>query len=283
MSRTDMYRRAFIGTSLAGAGTFLINKLIRHDGLSLTWHDDFSGAAGASPGAVWSSVVNGDGGGNHELQYYIPRENVLDGRGNLVVSAHRDNGNYHAWYGPSQFTSGKLWTRQRLAFRYGSLEVKASIPCAGQPGAWPAIWLLGTNLDNVGWPRCGEIDLLESFGLNADPRQVSAAAHWLGGSASNMYELPAGNDATDFHTYTLDWRPEYLSFSVDSNEYFVLKKKQVGASWPFDQPFFLILNLAVGGTMGGSVPATAAFPYVMKVDSVTLYGGELYTATGPVG
>lgn len=227
--------------------------------------------------------MNGNGGGNRELQYYIPQANALDGQSDLVVSAHRDNGTFKAWYGPSQFTSGKLWTRQRLAFRYGSLQVRASFPCAGQPGAWPAIWLLGTNLDEVGWPQCGEIDMVESFGRNADPRQVSAAAHWLGGSASKLHELPVGNDATNFHTYTLDWRPGNLDFGVDGDIYFTLSKKQAGASWPFEQPFFLILNLAVGGTMGGSVPATAAFPYIMKVDSITLSGGELYTITGSAG
>lgn len=227
--------------------------------------------------------MNGDGGGNRELQYYIPQANTLDGRGNLVISAHRDNGTYKAWYGPSQFTSGQLWTQHKMAFRYGSLQVRASFPCAGQPGAWPAIWLLGTNFDDVGWPRCGEIDMMESFGRNADPRQVSAAAHWLGGAASNLHELPVRNDARNLHTYTLDWRPGYLGFGVDGDTYFSLSKKQVGASWPFEQPFFLILNLAVGGTLGGSVPATAAFPYGMIINSIALYGGELYTDAGPAG
>lgn len=283
MSRTDMYRRTFLGTSLAATGVFMATKLIKHDGSSLTWRDNFSGPAGSSPGPAWSSVVNGGGGGNSELQYYIPQANALDGHGDLEISAQRNNGAYKAWYGPSQFTSGKLWTRQKLAFRYGTLQVRASFPCAGQPGAWPAVWMLGTNLAAVGWPRCGEIDIMESFGRNADPRQVSAAAHWLGGSASNLHELPAGNNAAKLHTYTLDWLPGSLSFSVDGDEYLTLSKKQVGASWPFEQPFFLILNLAIGGTMGGSVPATAAFPYVMKVHSVSLYGGELYTASGSTG
>jgi beta-glucanase (GH16 family) len=280
MSRTDMYRRTILGTSLAATGAFMVTKLIGHDGPPLTWQDDFSGAAGSSPGPVWSSVVDGGGGGNRELQYYIPAANALDGHGDLAITAQRNDGTYHAWYGPSRFTSGKLWTRQKLAFRYGTLQVRASFPCAGRPGAWPAIWLLGTNLGAVGWPRCGEIDMMESFGRNADARQVSAAAHWLGGNASSLHELPAGNDAADFHTYTLDWLPGSLSFSIDGDEHLTLSKKQVGANWPFDQPFFLILNLAIGGTMGGNVPATATFPYVMKVRSVALYGGELYTGSG---
>lgn len=250
----------------------------------LTWADDFEGPVGSPPdSASWGSVVNGAGGGNQQLEYYVPEATELDGNSNLVIAANRNGGTYPAWYGPSQFTSGKLWTQGRVAFRYGYLEVRAAFPCAGQPGAWPAIWMLGVNFLDVGWPACGEIDIMESFGKNADPKQLSAAVHCPGGNASQLYELPAGDDATAFHTYSLDWRPGSLSFSIDGNQYLTVTKKQLGPTWPFQQPFFLILNLAIGGTMGGSVPSTAVFPYRMQVDYARLYGGEVYQASGPVG
>jgi beta-glucanase (GH16 family) len=247
------------------------------------WSDAFDGPAGTPPGLVWSPVTNGDGGGNQELEYYMPQANRLDGNGHLVISANRDSGTHAAWYGPSQYTSGKVWTRGRLAFRYGHLEVKAAFPCAGQGGAWPAIWMLGADVSNVGWPSCGEIDIFESFGKNADSKQVSAAVHCRSGNKQAYFELPADNDATQLHTYTLDWLPEQIVLGVDGNHYLTVDKKDMGVTWPFQQPFFLILNLAIGGTGGGAVPSTAVFPYTAVFHSVNYYGGEVYEADGLLG
>lgn len=240
----------------------------------LTWSDEFNGPAGARPDAsAWTAVTDGEGGGNQELEYYVARAARLDGHGNLQITASRDAGTYHAWYGPSQFTSAKIWTRGKLAFRYGRLAVRAALP-AGLPGSWPAIWLLGSDFGKVGWPACGEIDLMESFGRDANPAEISAAIHTPAGSMGATYDLPADDNATQPHVYTLDWQPAALSFGVDGHTYLVVRKSQL-RNWPFDQPFFLILNLAIGGTMGGSVPGNAPLPYSMSVDYVRLYDSEL--------
>jgi beta-glucanase (GH16 family) len=250
---------------------------------ALTWNDEFNGPSGAPPDpAFWSAVVNGGGGGNQEREYYVPSANALDGKGNLVVTAVRNSGTYQAWYGPSQFTSGKILTQGRLAFRYGHLEVGAAFPCAGQPGAWPAIWLLGANYSDVGWPACGEIDVLESFGKKLSSTLISGAVHSSGGSKLEFEDLPEAHDATQPHVYTLDWNPESIEIGVDGKTYVAVKKEDFSV-WPFSQPFFLILNLAIGGVGGGDVPSDASLPYTARFDYVRLYGGELYQATGPVG
>jgi beta-glucanase (GH16 family) len=247
------------------------------------WSDEFNGPPGSPPDpAFWSAAVNGAGGGNHEREYYVSSANALDGRGNLVITANRDDGTYQSWYGRSQFTSGKVWTLGRLAFRYGHLEVRGAFPCAGEPGAWPGIWLLGANYNDVGWPACGEIDVFESYGKNLRPAQISAAAHSAGGSKYQITELRPDDNAANFHLFTLDWSPTSIKIGVDEQTYFTVNKSDL-SSWPFSQPFFLILNLAIGGTQGGGVPPTAAFPYLALFDYVRFYNGELYQATGPVG
>ena len=134
----------------------------------------------------------------------------------------------------------------------------------------------------MGWPACGEIDIVESFGKNLSTTQISAAVHSSGGSKAQFQELPPAHDAAQFHVYTLDWRPESVEIGVDGQTYLIVKKGDLSV-WPFSQPFFLILNLAIGGTMGGSVSNTATIPYIAQIDYVRLYGGELYRAIGPVG
>jgi beta-glucanase (GH16 family) len=240
----------------------------------LAWSDEFSGPIGSSPDArYWTACTDGRGGGNRELQYYIPEAAVSDGEGHLVLTADRDTGRHAAWYGPSRFTSGKVWTKGRLEFQYGYLEVAASLP-AGQPGAWPAIWLLGANYDRVGWPLCGEIDVMESFGITRSPRSVSCAIHSGTDHVSAACDLAVANDATRRHVYSLDWRPDSLEFAVDGTVYQAIHAAEV-LSWPFRQPFFLILNLAVGGSMGGEVPPGAALPYRMTVDYVRLDDAQI--------
>jgi beta-glucanase (GH16 family) len=240
------------------------------------WADEFTGPAGTPPdNTSWSSVINGGGGGNQELEYYVPEANSLDGKGDLVITANRDNGRFSAWYGPSQFTSGKLWTAGKVSFRYGHIEVRAALPAtAGQPGAWPAIWMLGSDYPSVGWPACGEIDIMESFGKLGLPGQVASSIHTPTDNLSQVYNLPSDFDATVFHTYAVDWRPTSLTFSVDGNPFFTVLRSDLH-TWPFDQPMFIILNLAVGGTMGGSVPSDATLPYTMVVDYVRAYNSEI--------
>jgi beta-glucanase (GH16 family) len=234
------------------------------------WSDNFAGPAGAPVDPTsWSSVTNGEGGGNQEMEYYTPESNALSGNG-LVITAARDNGRYGAWYGPSQYTSGKLWTQGKVNFLYGRIQATMTLPDAGKPGSWPAFWMLGSDYPNVGWPACGEIDIMESFGSLDDPTQISASIHTPSTNLTQVYKFPQGQNALTSHTYAVDWRPSSLSFSVDGNVFFTVSKSQV-PEWPFDKPSFLILNYALGGAAGGSVPATAELPYTMDVQSVEAF------------
>ena len=142
------------------------------------WSETFQGPAGSPPDPKsWTSVINGQGGGNQELEYYTAESNALSGSG-LVITGARNSGQYPAVYGPSQFTSGKLWTLGKVNFRYGHIQVTASLPSAGQPGAWPAIWMLGSDFPSVGWPDCGEIDIMENFGADGTG-QITSSVHTL--------------------------------------------------------------------------------------------------------
>jgi beta-glucanase (GH16 family) len=238
------------------------------------WSDNFAGPAGSPVDPTsWSSVVNGAGGGNEEMEYYVPEANALNGSG-LTITAARDNGRYTAWYGPSQYTSGKLWTQGKVNFLYGHIEVTAALPSAGKPGSWPAIWMLGSDYPNVGWPECGEIDIMESFGSLGTPDQISASIHTPSTNLTGVYTFPSGTSALTSHTYAVDWRPSSLQFSVDGNVFFTVYKSEV-PTWPFDKPAFLILNEAIGGTQGGVVPATAEFPYTMTVTSAAAYNSHI--------
>jgi beta-glucanase (GH16 family) len=237
----------------------------------LAFSDTFAAPGGPPDPSKWACCINQEGGGNQELQYYVP-EAVSCSPAGLVITASRDNGSYAAQYGPSQFLSGKVWTKGLLEFRYGRLDVTASIP-AGQPGAWPAIWLLGANLDENTWPGCGEIDIMESFGVNAQPAVIAGSMHTPADNPTCSYTVP-GAPLTSMHTYSLDWRPTSLTWSADGKPYQQVLRKDC-RDWVFDLPVFLILNLAVGGTMGGAVPPAAPLPYQMIVRSVALYNAEI--------
>jgi beta-glucanase (GH16 family) len=239
------------------------------------WSDTFQGPAGSPPDPEsWSSVVNGAGGGNSELEYYVPEANALAGSGGLVITAARDNGRFPAWYGPSQYTSGKLWTAGKVNFKYGHIQVTAALPNAGQPGSWPAIWMLGADYPNVGWPNCGEIDIMENFGSLGKNNEFSSSIHTPSTSLTQAYTFPAGVNMTTMHTYAIDWRPQSITFSVDGTPFFTVTQSEV-PTWPFNQPFFLILNLAIGGTQGGTVPATAELPYTMDVQSAEAFNSHV--------
>lgn len=234
----------------------------------LTWSDTFTDPAGSPPDpSSWTTYTNGNGNGNGELQYYAPNAVTCDGSG-LVITAQRST-SYQSLYPGSQFVSGKVSTKGKVEFQYGHLVVNATLPCAGLPGAWPAIWMLGADNSFVTWPQCGEIDVMESFGSRASKAAIASALH-TGQDVSVPYTLPAANDLTKPHNYELMWQPGSISFAVDGHVYRTLTPDDV-TPWLFEQPFFLILNLAIGGTMGGVVPAAAAFPYTMKVNSVHLY------------
>jgi beta-glucanase (GH16 family) len=236
----------------------------------LAWSDEFEGAAGEGiDPARWSFELGGGGWGNQELQDYTDRrENAaLDGSGALAITARQ---------APDRraYTSARITTRGKLEQAYGRFEARLALP-AGK-GLWPAFWLLGSDRDRVGWPACGEIDIVELRG--AQPWRVLGSAHgpgYAGGEAiiGSFATADHASLAGDFHVYAVEWEPGELRFSVDGQRYHTVAPADLrpGARWVFDHPFFVIVNLAVGGTFGGVPDATTPLPQSLRVDYVRVY------------
>jgi beta-glucanase (GH16 family) len=245
---------------------------------ALAWSDEFDGAAGAPvDGAKWVADTGGTGWGNRERQYYTPGvENAsLDGAGRLVITARAEppDSRRQCWYGACRYTSARLETRGRLETTYGRFEARIRIP-RGQ-GIWPAFWMLGANIDAVGWPGCGEIDVMENIGR--EPAMVHGTMHGPGYSGdkgiTGSYTLPSTAFADDFHVFAVEWIPGQVRWLVDEREYRRTTPADLplGATWVFDRPFFLLLNVAVGGAWPGDPDSSSTFPQQMLVDYVRVY------------
>jgi beta-glucanase (GH16 family) len=238
----------------------------------MVWSDEFDGLANNPPDPAKWGYDLGDGAqgwGNNELETYTnSTDNVfLDGTGNLVIRALNTG---------TGFTSGRIKTATKFAFQYGLVVVRAKIPYA--QGIWPALWMLGAIFPNVPWPDCGEIDLMENFGVGqGDASRVRAAIHGPGDTGVGIggaYTLAGGQRfADDFHVFAVQWTPDGIAFSVDGNVYLNIASSSMPPSWQaaFSNPFFLLLNLAVGGLPVGSPDSTTPFPQQMLVDYVRVY------------
>ncbi|MFE2634652.1 ricin-type beta-trefoil lectin domain protein [Streptomyces scopuliridis] len=258
---------------------------------AVTFSDDFNGAAGSAvDGGKWQ-IETGDNVNNHERQYYTAGNNnaALDGQGNLVITARKDNpGNYQCWYGRCEYTSARLNTSGKFTSTYGRVEARMKVP-RGQ-GMWPAFWMLGNDIGNVGWPNSGEIDIMENVGF--EPGTVHGTLHGPGYSGSGGigagYTLPNGQAFADaFHTFAIDWSPNAITWSVDGNVYQTRTPADLGGrTWVFNKPFFIILNLAVGGYWPGDPDGNTPFPSQLVVDYVRVStndggsGGTAGTITG---
>ena len=248
--------------------------------LTQVFEDNFDGTAGTPPDpAKWNHEVNGDGGGNGERQFYTDStdNSALDGNGNLVITARKENpANYQCWYGTCEYTSARLTTENKFTAQYGRIEANIKIP-RGQ-GIWPAFWMLGDDFRDVGWPNCGEIDILENIGQ--EPTVVHGSLHGPGYSGGNpitgSYPSPDGSAfADDFHLYAVEWTPESISWSVDGNVYQTFTPADTGGNpWVFDHPFFMILNVAVGGAWPGDPDDTTEFPQEMLIDYVRVSAAD---------
>jgi beta-glucanase (GH16 family) len=260
---------------------------------NLTWSDEFNGPAGTAPdSARWGRDIGGHGWGNNELEYYTNSTSnaAMDGNGNLVITARRENpAGYSCHYGSCQYTSARLLTRDRFSQAYGRFEARIRIP-RGQ-GIWPAFWMLGSDIGSNPWPNSGEIDVMENIGR--EPNTVHGTLHgpgYSGGSAVGAaYSLPGGQAFADgFHTFTVDWAPDSVTWYVDGNQYSRRTPADLGGNrWVFDHPFFLILNVAVGGSWPGNPDASTTFPQQMLIDYVRVYawttgGGGGGGAAGPI-
>lgn len=245
----------------AGAGT-----------KAIAFEDNFDGAAGSGvDGSKWQTET-GDNVNNHERQWYTPgTDNAkLDGNGNLVITARKENpGNYQCWYGTCEYTSARLNTSGKFTQKFGHVEARMKIP-RGQ-GIWPAFWMLGSDMGDVGWPASGEIDIMENVGK--EPGTVHGTLHGPGysgeGGVGAAYTLPNGEAfADDFHTFAIDWAPDKVTWSVDGNVFQERGPGDVNGDWVFNKDFFLILNLAVGGYWPGDPDGSTQFPQELVVDYV---------------
>ncbi|HVY32658.1 MAG TPA: glycoside hydrolase family 16 protein [Polyangiaceae bacterium] len=242
-----------------------------------TWRDDFDGPTGSAPDVTKWRVDVRPSGQNKELDYDTDdrKNSFLDGNGNLVFQAIQES--YVDAQGVTStqpYTSARLDTRGKLEQTYGRFEARIKLPPGGQ-GIWPAFWLLGSDIDEAGWPGCGEVDILEMRG--SEPARILSSLHgpnYSGsGSYNNPFQLPSGTFGDDFHTFTFEWTPDAVRWLIDGKPYFIVVASSLakrGRHWVFDHPFFIILNLAVGGVFDGSPAATTLFPQQMLVDYVSV-------------
>ncbi|MEV8508616.1 glycoside hydrolase family 16 protein [Actinoplanes sp. NPDC051475] len=258
---------------LVTAGAFFVASPTPHASAgTLLFADEFNGAAGSGiDGSRWAYDIGGSGWGNGQLEYDTDStaNAAMDGEGNLVFTALADSGGNACWYGPCQYTSARLTTWGRLAVQTGVLETRMRIPC-GQ-GLWPAFWALGTDLQAVGWPASGEIDIMENLG--SEPYTVHGSLHGPGyaGVGSRMGSFSIGSPLCwDFHTYTAVWTTGDVSFFLDGFAYARITAAQADP-WAFNKPFFLVLDLAVGGSWPGSPDAGTVFPARLRVDYVRVF------------
>jgi beta-glucanase (GH16 family) len=232
----------------------------------LAWSDEFEGE-GLPDAEKWDyeeGFIR-----NNEAQYYTRQrqENARLEGGNLVIEARKEA------FAEGQYTSASLVTRGKAEFTYGRIEVRAQLPTG--TGTWPAIWMLGVNIDTVGWPACGEIDIMENVGF--DPDRIHANIHTQAYNhvkkTNKGASLLAERPYEIFHVYAVEWFPDHLDFYLDEQKYFTFRNENTGPeTWPYDQPHYLILNLAIGGSWGGMKGIDEAiFPQRFVIDYVRVY------------
>ncbi len=240
-----------------------------YNGYNLVWADEFSGPEISSD---WTFEL-GDGcpdlcgWGNQELEFY-KKENTSIKDGNLIITAKRES------TGGKAYTSSRMITKGKKSFTYGRIDIRAKLP-KGQ-GLWPALWMLGENISEVSWPKCGEIDIMEMIGGSKDNQDgtVHGTVHWDNAGSYANYggstELPFGIFNDEFHVFSIDWDPQKIVWLLDGVQYHVIDITPPGLD-EFHKPFFFILNVAVGGTWPGNPDVSTVFPQEMKVDYVRVF------------
>lgn len=237
---------------------------------TITLQEEFD-VDGALDESIWGyEEGTGDNGwGNNELQHYTQRaDNVVIEDGMLKITAIKEA------YEGAEYTSARLLTKGKFEQQYGRVEARIKLPSG--KGLWPAFWMLGSNFDVVGWPQCGEIDILENKG--SEPTIVAGSLHGPGYSGGNpvtkQFQLPNDRFENDFHIFGIEWTKDYVNHYVDGVLYNHITRDDVPGEWVFDQPFYIILNLAVGGDFDGAPTDATIFPNQMLVDYVRVYAAN---------
>jgi beta-glucanase (GH16 family) len=245
----------------------------------LVWSDEFSGPNGSLVDtSKWVAETGGGGWGNNELESYTDRpQNAYQQDGNLVIKIRQEK--FTGSDGIARnYTSARLKTLGKFSQAYGRFEARIKIP-RGQ-GIWPAFWMLGDDINKVGWPACGEIDIMENIGK--EPTLIHGTIHGPGysgehgiGAPASLSDLPktAQAIADDFHIFAVEWEPNVIRFYIDDHLYETRTPADLppGTKWVYDHPFFLLLNVAVGGDWPGNPDGTTVFPQTMLVDYVRIY------------
>ncbi len=251
-----------------GVGSVSITHTVKvyvYKELLLVWQDEFN-QDGAPNASNWGyNTGTGDNGwGNNESQYYTNRlDNAKVENGVLKITAQKEA------YQGSQYTSARLLTAGKFDFTYGRIDVRAKLPAGG--GVWPAIWMLGSNISSVGWPACGEIDIMEYVGNN--PGKISSAIHTTSSSGAtvNYKAVSITNETTEFHLYSMVWTAESLTFMLDDVAFYTYNPTTKNdQTWPFYNKQFIILNIAMGGTLGGTINPNFTSA-TMEIDYVRVY------------
>ncbi len=240
-------------------------KVYVNNGLELIWQDEFDQNGTPDPSKWGYNIGNGDNGwGNGESQYYTDRpENVIVENGLLKIITKKED------FSGFGYTSARMLTANKFDFTYGRIDVRAKLPAGG--GVWPAIWLLGANIGSVGWPACGEIDIMEYTGNT--PGRIQSALHTTSSSGNtvNHKGISIQNETTEFHLYSMIWTADSIVFMLDEQEYYTYNPEiKNDATWPYYRDQFIILNVAMGGALGGEISPDFDTS-IMEIDYVRVY------------
>ena len=260
--------------TIAGTNTYTVNVTAKSSGgqtisrsiqvtvtyiPSLVWSEEFN-IDGVPDPAKWGYDIGGGGWGNNELEYYTNRtDNAAVSGGTLKITLKKEN------FSGSQYTSARLLSKDKISFKYGKIEIRAKLPAGG--GTWPAIWMLGNNISTVPWPACGEIDIMEHVGNQLN--KIYGTLHHPGhsGATGDGGTVTISNATTEFHKYTVEWSATTIRFLVDDATFYTFTNNP---ALPFNQNFFLILNVAMGGNFGGIVDP-AFISAAMEIDYIRVY------------
>jgi len=253
-----MYKILFI-TSLLLFSTICLSGAIPPKGYHLVWSDEFNGSQVDT--TAWTFQTGDNGWGNNELQYYTRGQNVALKNGMLSLIVRKE---------AARYTSTRMITQHKRTFTYGWVEIRAKLPQGA--GTWPALWMLGNNIDRAGFPQCGELDIMEHVGKN--PGFIHCAVHNPSETDRNPYVgIRQINDPFHtFHLYAMEWTKEQIRFLIDGKEVYRYRPaEKTAANWPFDKPMFFIFNIAIGGSWSGPVTDPSIFPQQMDIDYIRVY------------